>query len=126
MRKIAVLCIFILAFSLVVSFGAGAVDYPFYSIKIDDDFYPDSENTDTSSLWSNNNGSSINISISPNSGIDFNSISNAETEILTKQIEATYENLELDSVKKVKGFKGEFCSRPSFNYTLFFSVNNMD
>ena len=126
MRKIMVLCIFILAFSLVFSFGAGAVDYPFYSIEIDDDFYPDLENTDTSSLWSNDNGSSINISISPNSGIDFNSISNAETEILTKQIEATYENLELDSVKKVKGFKGEFCSRPSFNYTLVFSVNNMD
>lgn len=125
MKKITHLCIFVFMFALVFSFSSSAFDSPFYSIDINEEFYADTENTDTSSVWSNVNGSSISLSITPNSGIDFSSVSDSEIEILTNQIKSTYETLELDSVENVKGFKGEICSRNSFNYTLDFSVNNV-
>lgn len=124
MKKITALFMMILALAFAFAFCGSAVDYPFYSIEIDDGFYADTENSDTSSVWSNADGSSISISVSPNNGIDFSSVSDFEIDVLTKQIEGTYENLELDSVENVKGSKGEFCSIDSFNYTLDFSVDN--
>lgn len=126
MKKKMFLLTFIFMFALTLSFSTSALETPFYSMEINDEFYALEENTDTASVWSNAYGSSISINITSSSGADFSSISASEIDILTKQVKSTYENLNLDSVENVKGFKGNFCSVNSFNYTLDFSYDGSE